>query len=135
MLAACVAVALVASSLASLAAPAPALGRPVAAEAAVQPAEPLESFHRFGASGGDVAEGGIKFVAGIAVSDASGHPLACEDMLKELRGAIDGGKIEVANQTVAQDFLAKAVERCNADDDAHANEFSAQGLRLASHGQ
>lgn len=84
-------------------------------------------------SAGDAAaSGGVKLVAKIAVTDATGHPLACEDMIKSLRAAVDGGKIAKASTTNADDFLAKAVERCNADDDIHADEFSAQGLALAS---
>ena len=43
-----------------------------------------------------------------------------------------GGKITKAGATAADDFLSKATERCNADDDMHADEFSAQGLALAS---
>jgi hypothetical protein len=52
-------------------------------------------------------------------------------MLKLLGAALDGGKIPDANKAAATDFQAKATERCNADDDAHADEFSAQGLALA----
>lgn len=76
---------------------------------------------------------GIKMVKGIAVTDDSGHPLACEDMIKALRTAIDGGQIPSASADAAQGFVTQAVERCNADDDANANNFSAQGLALASH--
>lgn len=78
--------------------------------------------------------GGIRMVKGIAVTDESGHPLACEDMIKLLRAAIDGGKIPSASTDAAQGFVSQAVERCNADDDANANNFSAQGLALATQG-
>ena len=78
--------------------------------------------------------GGVKMVSGIAVTDDSGHPLACETLIKPLRAAIDGGKIPSAKSADATDFLSRALERCNADDDAHANEFSAQGLALATQG-
>ena len=78
-------------------------------------------------------QGGIKMVKGIAVTDESGHPLACENMIKALRTAIDGGQIPSSSTDVAQGFVSQAVERCNADDDANANNFSAQGLALASH--
>lgn len=76
---------------------------------------------------------GRKLVSGVAVTDAGGHPIACEEMIKALRGALDGGRIAQANVTAASDFQSKAIERCNADDDAHADEFSAQGLALAGH--
>ena len=70
-------------------------------------------------------------VAGIAVSDSSGHAIPCEEMIKNLRGVIDGGKIGKSNIDAANGLLSKATERCNADDDTLADEFSAQGLALA----
>lgn len=83
---------------------------------------------------GDTAQaaGGVKTVAGIAVTDESGHPLACETMLKSVQAALDGGKIPAAKVSDAKGFQDKALERCNADDDAHADEFSAQALALAN---
>ncbi|MEI8178591.1 hypothetical protein [Aestuariivirga sp.] len=78
--------------------------------------------------------GGVNLVSGIAVTDESGHPLACETLIKPLRAAIDGGKIPSTKSADAANFLSHALERCNADDDAHANEFSAQGLALATKG-
>ena len=79
--------------------------------------------------------GGIRLVSSIAVTDESGHAIACEEMLAALRTAIDGGKIAAADIAAAKDFQSMATERCNADDDAHADEFSAQGLALASQAQ
>ena len=75
---------------------------------------------------------GVRQVSGVAVTDASGHPIACEDMLNELRSAIDGGKVAQDKVADAKDLQAKATERCNADDDLHADEFSAQGLALTT---
>ena len=80
------------------------------------------------------SQGGVKMVSGIAVTDDSGHPLACETLIKPLRAAIDGKKIPADKIADAQTFLSRALERCNADDDAHADEFSAQGLALAPQG-
>ncbi len=77
--------------------------------------------------------GDIQRVAGIAVTDASGHSLACEDMIAEVRDAVDGGKIAETDLAVARDFQTKATERCNADDDAHADAYSARALALQSH--
>jgi hypothetical protein len=71
-------------------------------------------------------------IAGIVVSDANGHALPCEVMIKSLQAAIAGNKVPQANLSAANDFAAKAAERCNADDDTHADEFSAQGLALAT---
>ncbi len=78
------------------------------------------------------AAGGELKVSGIVVSDANGHALPCEVMIKSLKEAITTNKIAQANSAAANDFVAKALERCNADDDTHADEFSAQGLALAS---
>lgn len=75
---------------------------------------------------------GVKQVKGIAVTDANGHPLPCEVLIKSLRAAIDGGKIPQDKSGSAADFMTRALERCNADDDTNANNFSAQGLALAN---
>ncbi|MEO8666871.1 MAG: hypothetical protein ABI399_00020 [Bauldia sp.] len=71
-------------------------------------------------------------IVGIAVTDESGHAIPCEDMITSLRGAIDGTKVGAADLAAASAFLSRATERCNADDDQHADEFSAQGLALAA---
>ena len=76
---------------------------------------------------------GSKMVSGIPVTDAGGHAIACEEMLNALRAAIEGGKIVQTDLATARDFQSKAIERCNADDDMHADEFSAQGIALVGH--
>ncbi len=83
-------------------------------------------------NGGPVVPGAELKVSGIVVSDANGHALPCEVMIKSLKETIAANKIEQATVATANDFLAKALERCNADDDVHADEFSAQGLALAN---
>jgi hypothetical protein len=84
-------------------------------------------------SGTAAAAGKSEMISGIAVTDASGHAIACEEMIDALRAAIAGGKIAQADMAAADDFESKATERCNADDDMRADEFSAQGLALAGH--
>jgi hypothetical protein len=81
-------------------------------------------------SGKPATQGSELKVSGIVVSDANGHALPCEVMIKSLKDVIAANKISAANITVANDFMTKALERCNADDDTHADEFSAQGLAL-----
>ena len=78
-----------------------------------------------------VSSGSAKMVSGIAVTDATGHPLPCEQLIGRLRTALDGGAVPQAASATGHELMTKALERCNADDDAHANEFSAQGLALA----
>jgi hypothetical protein len=79
-----------------------------------------------------IGGGTVGKVAGIDVTDANGHPIPCETMLKSLRDVIAGGKLAADKAAAAGDFVTKATERCNADDDVHADEFSAQGLALAA---
>ncbi|MEC3862083.1 hypothetical protein VK792_12385 [Mesobacterium sp. TK19101] len=72
------------------------------------------------------ATGPVQYVSGIAVTDESGRAIPCEDLIGQLRTAI-GSTTPVA---AVADLQAKALERCNADDDAHADAFSAQALAL-----
>lgn len=72
------------------------------------------------------ATGQVQYVAGIAVSDASGRALPCEDLIGQLRDAIGTTPPSAA----VADLQSKALERCTADDDAHADAFSAQALAL-----
>lgn len=66
----------------------------------------------------------IQLVEGIAVTDATGRPLPCEQLIGQLKEKLAG---KTAPAAVAE-LQTKALERCNADDDAQANAFSAQAL-------
>lgn len=77
--------------------------------------------------------GGVRRVSGIAVTDANGHAIPCESMLTTLRMALTDGSIPAAGRATAADLQAKAIERCNADDDARADAFAGQALALAGH--
>lgn len=81
-------------------------------------------------AGGGVS-GTATAVSGIAVTDAKGHAIPCEAMLANLRKALAAGAIAATDKPVAIGLQAKATERCNADDDARADAFSAQALALA----
>ena len=72
------------------------------------------------------AAGPVQYVSGIAVTDEAGRAIPCEDLIGQLRSAIGSSTppAEVA------DLQARALERCNADDDARADAFSAQALAL-----
>jgi hypothetical protein len=69
-------------------------------------------------------------VAGINVTDANGRALPCEDMLATLSTSLSATNLTGAGLTAVTDFQTKALERCNADDDARADGFSAQALAL-----
>ena len=80
------------------------------------------------AAGGGLAQ--VAEVAGIAVTDATGHPLSCEDLLGRLRDGLVAAPPGGDTLAQVQALQAKATERCNADDDTRANGFSAQALAL-----
>lgn len=72
------------------------------------------------------ASGPIQYVSGIAVTDETGRARPCEELIGELRSQI-GTTTPSVDVT---DLQSRALERCNADDDSHANAFSAQALAL-----
>jgi hypothetical protein len=81
---------------------------------------------------GGAATGGLVLVGGIAVTDETGHPLPCEDMLGQVRDA--RAAASVTDPAALDDLVAKATERCNADDDRNADGFSAAALKLLGQG-
>jgi hypothetical protein len=74
----------------------------------------------------------VTMVSGVAVTDANGRPLPCEEMIKQVATGVAGGKIADADKATVTDLQTKALERCNADDDQRADAFSAQALALFS---
>lgn len=65
-----------------------------------------------------------QMISGIAVTDNSGHALPCEEMIAQVRARL-GTTTPTAAVT---DLQAKALERCNADDDSRADAFAAKAL-------
>ena len=74
--------------------------------------------------------GGPVLVAGIAVTDGTGRALPCESMLGELRDGLAAKALSGAAAAEVSGLQAKALERCNADDDRNADAFTAQALAL-----
>lgn len=72
----------------------------------------------------------VAMVAGIATTDANGRALPCEVMLKDLAAQLTTAKPGANVLAKITDLQTKALERCNADDDARADGFSAQALAL-----
>jgi hypothetical protein len=72
----------------------------------------------------------VASVAGIATTDANGRALPCEVMLKDVAAQLTTAKLAADVLAQVTDFQTKALERCNADDDARADGFSAQALAL-----
>lgn len=79
---------------------------------------------------GQAPAAGVTLVSGIAVTDEAGRNLPCEVMLKDVAAALETTTLPEADKTAAVDFQTKALERCNADDDARADAFSAQALAI-----
>jgi hypothetical protein len=52
---------------------------------------------------------------------ASAANVPCEEMLKDMRAAKATTKLSDADMTSVNDLETKAVERCNADDDARSD--------------
>ncbi len=73
---------------------------------------------------------GVASVGGIATTDANGRALPCEVMLKDLAGKLATATIPAATLTRITNLQTKALERCNADDDARADGFTAEALAL-----
>lgn len=76
------------------------------------------------------ASGGVTLVAGIAVTDEAGRALPCEVMLRDLSDGLAARPPGAAKGTQVDALRAKALERCNADDDRNADAFTAQALAL-----
>ena len=75
---------------------------------------------------GTAPTGGVQQVNGIDVTDANGHPLPCEKMAAAVRDTLAGKTPD----TKVADLQARALERCNADDDTNSDALSAQALAL-----
>jgi hypothetical protein len=54
----------------------------------------------------------------------------CEDMLKTMRAAKATAKLSDADMAKVNDLEAKAIERCNADDDARSDKFLADAMKI-----
>lgn len=66
---------------------------------------------------------------GLAVqAQAATRP--CEDVLKEYRTAKETAKVSADVMKQADELEAKAVERCNADDDKRSDAFLMDAMKL-----
>lgn len=105
-------------------------GTPVAGDVTTTLAALMAELENPDHGAGTAATGAIAKVSGIAVTDANGRALPCEVMIGALKSALASSVAPDATKASATDFQSKALERCNADDDARADGFSAQGLAL-----
>jgi hypothetical protein len=68
--------------------------------------------------------------AGVSVTDLSGRPVPCEDLLKQLRAAEAAHPAADPAKTKVAELENKGIERCNADDDKRADAFFADAIKL-----
>ncbi len=101
----------------------------VASVAATRANLQLEMAVPFGRAGG----GGPVKVEGILVTDQTGHALPCEAMLQQVEDKQAGGAV-AADPAAVEDLVAKATERCKADDDRNSDAFSAKALKALGQG-
>lgn len=73
---------------------------------------------------------GTILVIPATILSAAAEDVACEDMLKDLRAAEEGAQLSAADAAKVKELEEKGIERCTADDDAHADEFFAQALKI-----
>ena len=57
-------------------------------------------------------------------------PPPCETALKDLRAAEAKAKLNDADKNKVSELETKGIERCNADDDKHADEVFTQALKI-----
>jgi hypothetical protein len=83
---------------------------------------------------GGAAAGGVVMIGAVAVTDGNGHPLPCEAMLADVNAKLAATTMTPEAGAALADLIAKATERCNADDDRNADAFSAQALQMLTAG-
>ena len=61
---------------------------------------------------------------------AAATPVPCEKMLGDVKAALQAAKLGDPDRAKVADLESKGIERCKADNDAHADEFFTQALAL-----
>jgi hypothetical protein len=72
---------------------------------------------------------GVIALAALA-TPAAADEVPCEKLLAALRAALQEGHPSDADAAKVKELEDKGIERCNADDDEHADEFFAQALKI-----
>ena len=65
-----------------------------------------------------------------AVPAFGANPVPCEKMLEDVRTALRSANLSDADRSKVAELESKGIERCNADDDAHSDEFFTQALKI-----
>jgi len=71
-------------------------------------------------------------IAGVSlsVSSAQAANVPCEEMLKDMRAAKATATLSEADMAKVNELETKAVERCNADDDARSDGFLKEAMTI-----
>lgn len=71
-------------------------------------------------------------MAGFAAASLPARAAAvpCEEKLSEMRAAKASAKLSDADMAKVNDLEAKAVERCNADDDTRSDKFLDDAMKI-----
>jgi len=70
------------------------------------------------------------FALAAFATPALAEEVPCENMLEDLRAAIKTATLSDADAAQVKELADKGIERCNADDDARADEFFAQAMKI-----
>jgi hypothetical protein len=75
----------------------------------------------------------VLLFASISASSAfAANTVPCEKILADLRAAQKTVKVSDADAAKVAGLEDKGIERCNADDDGHADEFFSQAMKILS---
>ena len=72
----------------------------------------------------------LLFASILATSAFAAKAVPCEKMLADLRVAQKTVKLSDADAAKVAGLEDKGIERCNADDDGHADEFFSQAMKI-----
>ena len=63
---------------------------------------------------------------------SAANPVPCEKALGDLKTAISGATLSDADKATVTDLEGKGLERCKADDDAGADAFFSEAMKLVA---
>lgn len=66
----------------------------------------------------------------VSLAAAAANPVPCENMLNDLKAATKDAKLSDADKAKVADLQGKGLERCKADDDAGADTFFADAMKI-----